>query len=537
MSCTGTLPVTGSWAGEVEPPDFEGYDNIVFVAIADNVSTDGSLQLPYHTIGEGLAEAASRTPTATDPVCVHVFGGSYSESALSMTAHVHLQGANRDSVLLRHASNMLTVAVDNSSVSGFTFEATSTNSIVSVDGTSMTDYARFYNCHFVGAGSNNNVVKGENGGLAKFFDCTVEAQNVGDRIIETDSDADNDFKFYKTEVLGDVLHAGGDLEFNDVTSNMGVSCTGSSSLTVTDTFWRNSIDHCLELGTTGDVFLYRNTLLSPGYVDPNTYYCVSATVDPGTNEWIDNTFRHDGVTPDYTVSSTVAFTFSGDRNDMEEGYNSNCTDDGLASKATPVDADTVIIEDSADSWKRKKVALGDIGIGGGASALSSLTIDTNKDWLGYDLTNVGVLEVDEQLTVPRDQAGVTGGDVRYNTSDVALEYYDGAAWHDAGSPALVSAAESTVAEGNNSLTSLKDKYLVKSIEITTSSTDWTMVVYSKDDYASDPITVLKGRSGSLVYYWDYPYEDKDSTSEFHYNFTDDSGANTHNIELLGSSLR
>ncbi len=538
MGCLGTLPVSGSWSGSVVPPDLDGFNQVVFVAQADNVDTDGSLSLPFHTIAEGLAEAASRTPSAVAPVLVYVYGGAYSETSLVMTAYVHLQGANRDTTLLRHANKMLTVSVNNTSVSGLTFEATSTNEMVEIDGTSLTEYARFYDCHFVGAGNNGNVFKSTNGGLAALYNCDLEAANVGDRIIETDSDANTDIRIYGSQIIGDVLHAGGDLELTDVTANMGVSCTGSSSLSVTDSFWRNSIDHCLELGTTGNVFLYRNTLLSPGFVTPDNFYCVSATVDPATNEWIDNTFRHDLTSPNYTIYSTVSFTFSGDRNDFEEGYNSNCTDDGLGTKAVPVNADLVVIEDSADNYKRKKVELGDIGIGGGgASDLSSLTIDTDKDWLGFDITNVGDLEATTSLKIPIDVAGSAAAQIRYNSSAVSVEYYDGSGWHDSGSPALVSADDSTVSEGDNSLTGLKDKFLVKALGITTSSTDWTIIVYSKDDYISDPITILKNRNGNCVCYLDRPYEDKDATAEFHYNFTDNAGTDTYNITLLGTSLR
>lgn len=43
----------------------------------------------------------------------------------------------------------------------------------------------------------------------------------------------------------------------------------------------------------------------------------------------------------------------------------------LAAKATPVDADVVVIEDSEDSWAKKKVALSSIGTGGGGSSNAS----------------------------------------------------------------------------------------------------------------------------------------------------------------------
>jgi hypothetical protein len=172
------------------------------------------------------------------------------------------------------------------------------------------------------------------------------------------------------------------------------------------------------------------------------------------------------------------------------------------------------------------------------SALSRLVIDTDKNWGGFNIENVGVLEVVEQMTVPVDVPLVSPGDIRVNSSEDALEYSaDGVAWHDAGSPKYLRSSATAVPEGNNSLVGLKNKFVVKTIKIVTSSTRWTLTVYSKDDYASDPRVVLRNRSGSCSLQWDEPYEDEDGTSEFHYNFTDSAGSNVHDIEVVGTSLR
>jgi hypothetical protein len=172
------------------------------------------------------------------------------------------------------------------------------------------------------------------------------------------------------------------------------------------------------------------------------------------------------------------------------------------------------------------------------SALSRLVIDTDKDWGGFNIENVGVLEVVEQMTVPVDVPLVSPGDIRVNSSEDALEYSaDGVAWHDAGSPKYLRSSATAVPEGNNSLVGLKNKFVVKTIRIVTSSTRWTLTVYSKDDYASDPLVVLRNRGGYCLLHWDTPYEDKDGTAEFHYNFTDSLGSNAHDIEVVGTSLR
>jgi hypothetical protein len=97
---------------------------------------------------------------------------------------------------------------------------------------------------------------------------------------------------------------------------------------------------------------------------------------------------------------------------------------------------------------------------------------------------------------------------------------------------------STVAEGNYNLTGFGgSKILIKWIKIVTSSTDWDLALYSDDQHSNDEIEIVKGRSGNMNVYVDLPYEDKDATSEVHVNFTDNSGANTYNITVLGYRLR
>jgi hypothetical protein len=104
-------------------------------------------------------------------------------------------------------------------------------------------------------------------------------------------------------------------------------------------------------------------------------------------------------------------------------------------------------------------------------------------------------------------------------------------------PTMVSATESTVAEGNNSVSTGADKLLLKWLVITTTSTNWTLILYSKDDYATGPFTVVTARSGDFSVYLDLPYEDKDASGELHYNFASASGSETHNVTILGYKLK
>lgn len=536
----GTLPITSSWAGSLTPPDLISYNQTIFVASASNIDSDGSLQAPYHSIAEGIADAIGRSPTIDTPICIYIYPGIYSEANLTLPSYIYLQGANQDSTVIRHSNNILTLSNDNVSISSLTFQAMGLNSILVIDGTSLTVLPNFTNCSFLGAGNNNNVIAFVNGGKSYFYNCKLEAENVGDRILQTDSDSDTDIKILSSTILGDIYHSGGDIELTDITGESGLSCLGSSNLNITDSFIRNSVDHTIELSTIGNVYLYRSTFISPGLVDLTNYYTIRATVQPAHAEWIDCSFVHDLISPDYSIYSTVPFTYVGDRNDIEFGYNANVTDSGLPIKGTPVDHDLLIIEDSEDNFKRKRVELGDLpgGTGGGgASDLSELTIDTNKDWEGFGISNLSSLEITDSLTIPSDATATGAGDLRYNTTEVALEYYDGSSWHDAGSPLLISVSGSTLSPGNHSIAGLKNRYLIKTISIQTNSTDWDLTLYSRDDYVTGSVPILRTRSGDIIACLDMPYIDADSTSEIHYNFTNNSGIETYNIQIQATSLR
>jgi len=110
-----------------------------------------------------------------------------------------------------------------------------------------------------------------------------------------------------------------------------------------------------------------------------------------------------------------------------------------------------------------------------------------------------------------------------------------------GSPTMVDVSDpcsGTWAEaGNKNLTGLgSSKILIKWIKITTSSTDWTLTLYSDDGHSNDAWEIVSNRSGDYNAYLDIPYEDKDGDSELHFVWVDNSGANTFSFEILGFRL-
>ena len=154
-----------------------------------------------------------------------------------------------------------------------------------------------------------------------------------------------------------------------------------------------------------------------------------------------------------------------------------------------------------------------------------------------DVIISGTLTPSGTIVIPSDTNGSVAGTIRYNSTTVGLEYHDGSNWHDAGSPKFLEIGSTTVAEGNFSITGFANKALIKWVEVTTSATSWDLTIYSDDGYSTDAFQIVNDRNGNYNVYLDYPYEDDDASSEFHYTFTDNIAANTHDIKIRGYQLR
>ena len=84
-----------------------------------------------------------------------------------------------------------------------------------------------------------------------------------------------------------------------------------------------------------------------------------------------------------------------------------------------------------------------------------------------------------------------------------------------------------------------NKVLGKWVEIETDSTDWTLIGNnSKGNPSVSAGEIITERNGDYSLFWDYPLEDIDKSSQFHYEFIDNTGdENSHNIRVLGYKLR
>ena len=161
---------------------------------------------------------------------------------------------------------------------------------------------------------------------------------------------------------------------------------------------------------------------------------------------------------------------------------------------------------------------------------------STTSWNG-EFTAVDGLIAETKLQLPDDTTDTTEANIRYNTTNNEAEFYDGAEWIPMGINKMLKISDTTVAEGNNSITGFKNKVNIKRISIETTSTDWKLELFEKDDYSTDGFVVMIRGNGNQIMYIDHLYEDQDASSELHYTFTSTSGAETHDIEVRGLELR
>jgi len=172
--------------------------------------------------------------------------------------------------------------------------------------------------------------------------------------------------------------------------------------------------------------------------------------------------------------------------------------------------------------------------------LGTMAYETATDYLDVAGNNA----MTGTLVLASDTAKNGAGSIRYNSTNVALEYSDGTNWHDAGSPRFIYIKALTQAEGNLTLSDTNwavDKAMIEWIRVTTTSTDWDLDIYPDanfDELGLFPsLKLVKNRNGSYMVNLHYPYIDTTSLQKVYLKFTDNAGMATADIYLLGYELR
>lgn len=212
--------------GFLSLPDVE---QILFVDSSTDTTEDGTRQHPYQSIADAMTAAAALTPTATNRILIYILPGIYNE-VLTAVSHVYLWGVSRSFCIVQSASTVYTVETENTAAYNLTFESLAANPIVSVDGV-FNELVPFFNCRFLGAGSNSNVLEMTGEGKAWCQDCWFIADDDEDRIVHIDATAGNVLKLEGCAIEGYLDHDDGMLDVVqcEITSSGATAAIDSAS--------------------------------------------------------------------------------------------------------------------------------------------------------------------------------------------------------------------------------------------------------------------------------------------------------------------
>lgn len=171
------------------------------------------------------------------------------------------------------------------------------------------------------------------------------------------------------------------------------------------------------------------------------------------------------------------------------------------------------------------------------NAAGNTTLAGKSTGAGFAVANAN-----DHLTCPTvANASPSTADIKVNTTNGVIEWYDGATWQSADCPKHIYIDVAAQAGGNLNLSDVTNwntsKALIKYITIVTVSIDWDLTLYEADDFTTKPFQVVANQNSNATIYLDYPYQDQDATGEVHIKYTDNVGADTADIYILGVKMR
>jgi hypothetical protein len=217
----------------------------------------------------------------------------------------------------------------------------------------------------------------------------------------------------------------------------------------------------------------------------------------------------------------------------------------IANKVTPVDADELVLEDSAASWAKKRATLAALlatqhdHVETDITDLDHNDLDAIHDNVNGEINGVAskATPVTGDIILIEDSAAsfakkkITIGDLPGGTGDCPEYKFIKATGQSEGDLHL--------SDGTNWNTS---NALIKKIRIETSSTDWDAWIlqndngFSTDDANIPAMQIMDAGSGDLDIDLDHPYQDEDTSSEVHLYLIDNAGTATFDIYVLGYGL-
>jgi hypothetical protein len=217
----------------------------------------------------------------------------------------------------------------------------------------------------------------------------------------------------------------------------------------------------------------------------------------------------------------------------------------IANKAVPVDADELVMEDSADSWLKKRATIANL-------------LATQHDHVETDITDLDHNDVDAIHDNVNGEVNAIASKATPVTGDLILIEDSAASWAkkkitigdlpggDGDCPEYKFIKATGQSEGDIHLSDVTNwntsNALIKKIRIETTSTDWDAYIlqndngYSTDDANIPAMQIMDAGSGDLDIDLDHPYEDEDTSSEVHLYLIDNAGTATFDIYVLGYGL-
>jgi hypothetical protein len=306
---------------------FPGIQQTIFVDKGTTTgSEDGTVQNPYHTVGDALTAAAALTPAVDNKIAIVIYPGIYSENGLSSQDYVYLVGVNRDTCILQNDSTIMTFSTEETAVTNLQFLGTDTNPVISVSG-AMTSQCEFNDCRFVMTrGNSGAAISVSSGGQVLFLNTTIEQLSSDVDALVADSNSGNVVEFDEVSVTGYLDIDGGTLTIYDSSILGQVDVGGTTAFSIGETLVRNPNDaDAVILGTTGAVVISESTFRAPGLSGGSDRYMMRVTAQPSSCFICGTKFIWETAEPTYGVFSTFAtFQFLGKGNGFQRGMNGNC---------------------------------------------------------------------------------------------------------------------------------------------------------------------------------------------------------------------
>ena len=289
-------------------------------------SEDGTVQNPFHAIGDALTAAALLSPSASNRIAIIVYPGVYSESGLSSQDYVYIAGVDKDSCIIESNLTIMDISTPETTITGITFNEIGGRPVLTFR-VSMTSPCKINNCNiYMNASSDDSEITISGNAKVDFFNCRIIQTATSYSAMAVDSNSGNYVSFDEVYIEGYFNIDGGDFIFYDSYILGQLDFAGSCNVAIGDCVIRNDNNaNAINLATTGDVFMCESTIRAQGEVSSVDYYSIYVTAQPSSCFFCGLKLIWETAEPSYLLYSNFAtFQFLGKGNGFQRGMNGNC---------------------------------------------------------------------------------------------------------------------------------------------------------------------------------------------------------------------